>query len=129
MSTANINPKILSWARERLGFTVPEFAQKLGKTEECLVAWESGEKPLTFNQAMSFAKKAHIPFGYLFLPEAPVEQLPLPDLRTVDSAGVHRPSAELLDLVKLMLQRQEWYREYLRQQIAEQFTTTLIRQH
>jgi len=45
--------------------------------------------------------------------------LPLPDLRTVDGDGVKRPSAELLDLIKLMLQRQAWYKEYLKQQLVE----------
>ncbi|WP_319380059.1 XRE family transcriptional regulator [Thiomicrorhabdus sp.] len=119
MPNANINPEILVWARERLGFSVPEFARKLGKTEERLTEWETAERSLTFNQAMDFAKKAHIPFGYLFLTQPPVEELPLPDLRTVDGQGVNRPSAELLDLIKLMLQRQDWYKDYLKQQFAE----------
>lgn len=118
MTTANLNPQILSWARERLDLSVSEFAKKLGKTAECLTAWEIGEKLLTFNQAMHFAKQAHIPLGYLFLPEPPIEKFPLPDLRTLHGSGVHQPSAELIDLVKLMLQRQEWYKEYLRQQIV-----------
>ena len=39
--------------------------------------------------------------------------------RTLEGQGVQRPSAELLDLVKLMMQRQEWYREYLQQHFAE----------
>ena len=118
MANANINPEILTWARERLGFSVSEFAKKLGKTEECLTEWETGERSLTFNQAMNFAKKAHIPFGYLFLAQPPIEELPLPDLRTIDGQGVHRPSAELLDIIKLMLQRQEWYKDYLQQQLV-----------
>lgn len=119
MANANINPEILVWARERLGFSVSEFARKLGKTEERLMEWEDGFRPLTFKQAMDFASKAHIPFGYLFLTQPPIEDLPLPDLRTVDGQEVNRPSAELLDLIKLMLQRQDWYKDYLKQQFAE----------
>jgi len=119
MSTANINPEILVWARERLGFSIPEFAGKLGKTEERLLEWELSQKSLTFKQAMTFAEKAFIPFGYLFLPQPPKDEMPLPDLRTIDGHGVQQPSAELSDLVKLMVQRQEWYKEYLRQQLAE----------
>lgn len=119
MSNANINPEILTWARERLGFSVSAFAAKLGKTAERLTGWESGEQPLTFKQAIDFASKAYIPFGYLFLSEPPIEELPLPDLRTVDGQEVIRPSAELLDIIKLMLQRQDWYKEYLKQQFAE----------
>lgn len=119
MATANINTAMLTWARQRSGYSLPTFASKCAVSEERLVQWESGEQAMTFNQAMLFAEKAYIPFGYLFLAVPPVETLPIPDLRTPDSRPVHQPSAELLDLVKLMLQRQEWYREYLRQQLAE----------
>ncbi len=119
MATANINTAMLTWARERSGCSVSDFAYKLMIDEERLLKWESGEQTLTFNQAMQFADKAHVPFGYLFLLHPPVETLLIPDLRTVDGKPVNRPSAELLDIVKLMLQRQEWYREYLKQQFIE----------
>ena len=119
MAKANINTHMLTWARERSGIPVSEFAHKYGVSEEKLLAWEAGEQPLTFRQAMQFAEKAYVPFGYLFLTEAPEEVLPIPDLRTLEGRGVTRPSAELLDLIKLMLQRQEWYRDYLKQHFAE----------
>lgn len=119
MTMAKINTDMLIWARERSGIAVSEFAQKCGISEEKLNAWESGELPLTFNQAMRYAEKAHVPFGYLFLSEPPVDDLPIPDLRTIDSQGCYKPSAELLDMIKLMLQRQEWYKEYLKLQLAE----------
>ncbi|MDO8235838.1 XRE family transcriptional regulator [Citrobacter werkmanii] len=119
MGTANINTAMLTWARERSGYSVSEFAHKLTIDEERLLKWESGKQALTFKQAMQFADKAHIPFGYLYLLKAPAETLPIPDLRTLDGKSVSQPSAELMDLVKLMLQRQEWYREYLKQQMVE----------
>lgn len=119
MTTANINTDMLIWARERSGIDVSEFAKKCGVSEERLLEWERGEHPITFNQAMRYAEKAHIPFGYLFLTEPPEDLLAIPDLRTTGGQGVQRPSPELVDLVKLMLQRQEWYRDYLQQQLAE----------
>jgi Zn-dependent peptidase ImmA (M78 family)/transcriptional regulator with XRE-family HTH domain len=119
MSTANINKQMLTWARERSGIAVAEFAQKCGVSEERLLEWEYGERMMTFNQAINYAEKAYIPFGYLFLAEPPIDELPIPDLRTVDGHGVLRPSVELLDLIKLMLQRQEWYKEYLKQHLSE----------
>ncbi|GAB6070868.1 XRE family transcriptional regulator [Thiomicrorhabdus hydrogeniphila] len=122
MSTANINPEMLTWARERSGFSVSQFARKMGKTEERLLEWEKGQRHMTFKQAMALAEKSYVPFGYLFLPKPPIEELPLPDLRTIDGQGVRRPSAELLDLIKLMLQRQEWYKDYLQQQLVEPST-------
>lgn len=119
MTKANINTDMLTWARERSGIDVPDFARKCGVTEDRLLEWESGKRTMTFNQAIRYAEKAHVPFGYLFLIKPPEEVLPIPDLRTLEGRGVQRPSAELLDLVKLMLQRQEWYREYLQQHFAE----------
>jgi len=110
---AKVNNKILTWARERSGISVPEFAAKNGISEERLRKWEDGTEALTFTQAQKFADKAHVPFGYLFLREPPLDELPIPDLRTIDNRGVNRPSAELLDLLKLTLLRQQWYREYL----------------
>lgn len=119
MSNAKINKAMLSWARERSGFTLPEFAQKLGVTDEKLTQWEAGERELTFVQAMAFADKAHVPFGYLFLHQPPVENLPIPDLRTIGSAELRRPSAELIDLLKNMLECQDWYRDYARNQLLQ----------
>lgn len=119
MTTAKINTDLLIWARERSGIAVSEFARKCDISEEKLYKWETGQLPLTFKQAMRYAEKAHVPFGYLFLSEPPVDDLPIPDLRTKESQGCNKPSGELLDLIKLMLQCQEWYKEYLKLQLAE----------
>lgn len=115
MTTANINTNMLIWARERSGIAVSEFARKCGVSQDKLNEWESGHRPLTFKQAMTYAEKAHIPFGYLFLVQPPIDELPIPDLRTVEGQANRKLSAELLDLVKLMQQRQEWYKDYLQQ--------------
>lgn len=63
MAKANINTQMLTWARERSGIAVPEFAHKCGVSKEKLLAWEAGEQSLTFRQAMQFAEKAYVPFG------------------------------------------------------------------
>jgi Zn-dependent peptidase ImmA (M78 family) len=113
---AKINPALLGWARGRAQLSEIVLADKLGISEKKLKAWEDGEKPMTFRQAQSFADKTHIPFGYLFLPKPPEESLPLPDLRTINGQRPLRPSAELLDIINIVLQRQSWYRDYLLEQ-------------
>ena len=119
MSKAKVNVAMLTWARERSGYSLPEFAHKLGITDEKLAQWETGEMQLTFVQAMKFAEKAYVPFGYLFLDKPPIEHLPIPDLRTVGSGELRRPSAELIDLLKNMLECQDWYRDYARTQLLQ----------
>lgn len=117
MATAHINIEMLIWARNRCRMSVSELAEKLKITEEKLGQWEIGDREITFKQAQKFANKTYIPFGYLFLLRPPKEELPLPDLRTVDGKHPHEPSVELLDMVKIIMQRQEWYKEYLQEQL------------
>lgn len=118
MTTANINTTMLTWARERAGIAVSDFARKCGVSADKLSEWEAGRRPLTFKQALTYAEKAHIPFGYLFLVQPPVDELPIPDLRTVEGQANRKLSLELLDLIKLMQQRQEWYKDYLQLQLV-----------
>ncbi len=93
MPTALINHRMLTWARERSGVSLPEFARRCHVDADRLQGWENGEATLSFKQAQVFASKAHVPFGYLFLREPPLEELPIPDLRTLENRGVRRPSA------------------------------------
>jgi Zn-dependent peptidase ImmA (M78 family)/DNA-binding XRE family transcriptional regulator len=109
---ALINPKLLRWARERAGLDIEGAAHVANVKPPQLQAWEAGESRPTFRQAQNLAHAFHAPFGYLFLQEPPAEPLPLPDLRTIGGAPVPRPSLDLLDTVRIALQRQEWYLEY-----------------
>ncbi len=113
---AYINPDILSWARERAQLSPSALATKLKIAEDKLYLWESGEKTLTFRQAQTFANKTFIPFGYLFLKERPEDKLPLPDLRTVGGENPNTYSTELIDIIKIMMNRQIWFQEYLLEQ-------------
>lgn len=116
---ARINPDILSWARERAQLSISALASKLKVPEDKIDAWERGEKQPTFKQAQTFAARTHVPFGYLYLRQPPKETLPLPDLRTVDGQAPNRLSSELIEMVQIVLRRQEWFAEYLRDQGIE----------
>jgi Zn-dependent peptidase ImmA (M78 family) len=101
---------MLLWACERAGFDLGRLAHRISQ----LPAWVQGEKKPTLKQLEGFAMATHTPVGYLFLPEPPVENVPIPDFRTVANSHVERPSPDLLDTLYLCQQRQEWYRDFAR---------------
>lgn len=116
---AYINPNILRWMRERGGLNVGDAARAASISLDQLTRWEGGENQPTFLQAQKLAQALHAPFGYLFLAKPPAEDLLLPDLRTVGGAPVPRPGVDLLDTIRLSLQRQAWYVEHLHDQDSE----------
>jgi Zn-dependent peptidase ImmA (M78 family) len=105
-----VKPELLRWARERAGFDLAALAKRFPQ----LRGWESGDARPTLKQLETFAKATYAPIGFLFLPEPPVEHVPIPDLRTVGNRHVTRPSPDLLDTVYICQQRQEWYRDFAR---------------
>ncbi|MEZ4651847.1 MAG: helix-turn-helix transcriptional regulator [Candidatus Eisenbacteria bacterium] len=75
MSRVQIEPQLLRWASERSQIDAIELNLRFPQ----LRAWESGERQPTFKQLEAFAKTTHTPLGFLFLPEPPVESLPIKD--------------------------------------------------
>ena len=110
MNSVPIQPHMFRWACERSRIEPEELLHRFPKLE----LWERGAAKPTLKQLESFAKATHTPIGYLFLPEPPVEQVPIPDFRTLDIGQSGRPSPDLLDTVYICQQRQEWYRDFAR---------------
>jgi Zn-dependent peptidase ImmA (M78 family) len=110
MIRVEVKPQLLRWARERARIDAGTIAQKFPQ----LPAWERGEVHPTLKQLETFAKAMHAPVGFLFLPEPPVESVPIPDFRTIGNAYIEQPSPDLLDTLYICQQRQEWYRDFAR---------------
>lgn len=105
---------LLHWAVERAGWdeeTTERRAPRLGE-------WVDGTHRPTLRQLEKFANDTHTPLGLLFLPEPPVEDVPIPDMRTIGNVAVPRPSADLLDTIYLCQSRQGWYRDYVQEGAA-----------
>ena len=103
-----VKPEMLKWACDRAGTDVAALVSRFPKLPD----WLSATAEPTLKQLEDFAKATHTPFGYFFLPEPPEEPVPIPDLRTVGSARVARPSANMLDTIYLCQQRQDWYHQH-----------------
>lgn len=105
----DVKPELLEWACERARIGVDTFAASFPKLPD----WLAGKVKPSLKQLERFAKATRTPLGYLFLPEPPVERLPIPDFRTVRGQQLERPSPDLLDTIYAMQQRQAWLRETL----------------
>lgn len=105
-----VKPELLRWARERARLSPDDLADRFPKLPE----WESQQTSPTLAQLEAYAKATHAPIGFLFLPEPPVEQVPIPDFRTAGNVHIGHPSPDLLDTVYLCQQRQEWFRDFER---------------
>lgn len=118
MIRVDIQPKLLTWARERAGLDTEAVVNRFPK----FLDWEQGFLKPTLKQVEAFAKATHTPVGFLFLQEPPVEKIPIPDLRTVRNRAISRPSPDLLDMLYVCQQRQEWYRAFARSERASPLT-------
>ena len=110
MTRVPVNTEILRWARERARLTQDDLIGKFRKLTE----WESGSIQPTLKQVEAFARTVHVPVGYLFLTRPPEELVPIPDFRTFAGQTVTRPSPNLLDMIYVCQERQNWYRDFLR---------------
>lgn len=106
---ATVKPELLVWARKRAGIKQEILTKKFPK----LLEWERGETRPTYPQLDAFARTVYVPSGYLFLKKPPVENLPIADFRTFSGEGIGRPSPNLLDMIHVCQERQEWYRDFV----------------
>ena len=99
----DINPAILTWARDKAGLTEAEAAKKIGlqssgrsSAVEKLKALESGEKKLTRSRLLKIAKIYHQPSTTFYRSTPPPEEDWIVDFRTL-SGRVTKREAALLD--------------------------------
>lgn len=105
----NVDTNMLTWAVSRAGYDLVEFTEKVPNLEK----WLKGEKKPTVKQLEAFSKKVYLPFGYLFLPEPPIENLPIPFFRT-NGKRAEKVSINIYDTILLTQQRQDWLHDYLK---------------
>jgi len=113
----NINPNMLTWAIARAGYVVDEFLEKFPNVKK----WVELIKKPTVKQLEDFAHRVHIPFGYLFLPEPPKENIPFPFFRT-GNTQTNQVSINVYDTILILQKRQDWLTDYLLENEAKQLS-------
>lgn len=104
-----INPNIMNWAIKSSGKNLDDLYGKFDKINE----WKSKESVLTVNELKSLSSVLQIPFGYFFLEEPPIEDIPLLKYRTVDNIEQNQPSRNLIDTIREMEMKQEFMRDFI----------------
>lgn len=115
-----INPRVLSWARETAGFEPEEAAAKLGLKStakatavEKLLQAESGERPIGQSMLEKAAAIYRRPLVTFYLPQPPTRGARGEDFRTIAGAASPREDAVLDALIRDIRTRQQLLREAL----------------
>lgn len=106
-----VQPQILDWAETRSLQDGESLRAHFPKLDD----WKEGAVQPTLKQLEDFAAFTHTPFGFLMLAEPPIERLPIPDFRTMPSERYIRPSPDLLETIYICQERQDWYRDFMRE--------------
>lgn len=104
----SIRPNMLRWAFRRAGYEEEKAIEAFPLLED----WLSDTKKPTVNQLQEFSKKFHVPFGYLFLNQAPEERIPIPMFRGNAGMADHF-DLNVYDTVVAISSRQSWLEDYL----------------
>lgn len=108
MSGVGVSVPVLTWAQRRSGRDDEEIRNKFGEWD----AWITEVSRPSFAEVARIAEFTRVPIGYFFLPEPPIEELPITDFR-VGRGQRAEASADLLETIYLNQRRQAWYEDYL----------------
>jgi Zn-dependent peptidase ImmA (M78 family) len=117
MEPVTISREVLEWATDKAGLNPRSFAEAIAKRDADRDRIADGK--LTPSQAAKLAKKARVPFGYLFLSKPPQVPRPqIPDLRQVQNPVPL--SDDFYEVLEDVIAKQQWYAEYLTETGAEE---------
>jgi len=103
-----VNSNLINWACERSGKSKSQLISLFPKLDD----WKTQIAHPTLKQLEKFAKSTRTPIGYFFLEKPPIQEIAIPDLRTVRNKKLINPSPNLTEIIGLCVRRQEWYRAY-----------------
>lgn len=95
-----ITPEVLTWARERLGYSLDALAVKR-KDFKKIAEWESGDSRPTYRQLESLATVLALPVAIFFFPEPP----DVPDIKETFHTLSAEQFAEIPPRIRLLMHR------------------------
>jgi Zn-dependent peptidase ImmA (M78 family) len=98
----HINPKMITWARERNGLTIEDVAKKLKKHPEEVRKWESGQAKISYAFLEKLAyKHFKIPLAVFYFPAPPDLDDPKKAFRRLPDYELERLSSNTLQMIRL----------------------------
>ena len=91
-----ISPSVLSWARERAGYSIDEAAETFRR----IASWEAGEGGPTYPQLEQLAEKFGLPVAVFFFPEPPASPAIRESFRTLPDAEFKKIPRRITKLVR-----------------------------
>ena len=85
-----VKPSVLIWARQSIGLSIKDVANKLKESENTINNWEGGSKKPNFFQIEKLASLYKRPLAVFLLSEPPQEP-PLPEDYRTDLSIKHKP--------------------------------------
>lgn len=90
-----IQPAVMQWARESIGLTVEDVAERLAKRPDDISNWESGADAPTYVQLERLAYEVYKrPIAVFFLPEPPQEHRPQSEFRTLPAFDLNNLASD-----------------------------------
>lgn len=96
----NINPALLTFSRERMGYDIAGIARKVPVPEERWTQWERGERRPTTNQLITLAHKLDRTPAFFYLDNIPDEEAPLSEFRTINNLPLENVSPKLISVIR-----------------------------
>jgi len=103
-----MNPKIITWAREKAGLSVEDLAEKMGRGPDEIRLWENGRDTPSYVVLEQMAYRyLKIPLAVFFFPTPPNIEDPIKKFRRLPSHELKRLSFDTRQKIKLAQAYQE----------------------
>jgi len=112
----HINPKIITWAREKAGLTVEALAKKMRRDPNEIELWEQGKADPSYASLEKLAyNHLHVPLAVFFFPEPPKIEDPRTKLRRLPTYELDRFSPDTYEKFRLAQAYQDSLSELMRE--------------
>lgn len=107
-----VNPKVITWARNRSGLTIEALAAKMKKDAEEVIKWENGSRTPSYTSLEELAyTHFKIPLAVFFFAEPPEIEEPVAKFRRLPDFELNRFSSDTLYKLRLAKGYQESLKE------------------